>query len=105
MCVHNGTYSEVILMESNLVKVGMREFRAHMPQYLLSSSPVAITRHGETMGFYIPTRHHPEQAELEALKQAAVQLEKLLVSNGLTVDELITEFRDLRAKKKGKEKS
>jgi hypothetical protein len=86
-------------MDSNVVKVGMREFRAHLPQYLLSSSPVAITRHGETMGFYIPTRHHPEQAELEALKQAAVQLEKLLVSNGLTVDELVAEFRDLRAKK------
>lgn len=84
---------------ANVVKVGMREFREHLPQYLLSSSPVAITRHGETMGFYIPTRHHPEQADLEALKQATLQLEKLLALNGLTVDELVTEFRALREKK------
>lgn len=87
-------------METNVVKVGMREFREHLPQYLLSASPVAITRHGETMGFYIPTRHHPEQAELDALKQAALQLEELLISNGLTVDELVTEFRTLRNKKR-----
>ena len=87
-------------METNVVKVGMREFREHLPHYLLSSAPVAITRHGETMGFYIPTRHHPEQAELESLKEAALQLEKLLVSNGVTVDELVAEFRALRRKKK-----
>jgi hypothetical protein len=87
-------------METNVLKVGMREFRAHLPQYLLSALPVAITRHGETMGFYIPTRHHPEGAELEALKQAAIQLEKLLAANGLTVEELVTEFKELRKKKK-----
>jgi hypothetical protein len=87
-------------METNIVKVGMREFREHLPQYLLSSTPVAITRHGETMGFYIPTRHQPEQAELESLKQVALQLEKLLISSGVTVDELVAEFRALRGKKK-----
>ncbi|HVV69111.1 MAG TPA: type II toxin-antitoxin system Phd/YefM family antitoxin [Gammaproteobacteria bacterium] len=91
-------------MEPNVVKVGMREFRSHLPQYLLSSSPIAITRHGETMGFYIPTRHHPELAELEALKQAASQLEKLLVSKGVTVDELIAEFNHLRGRKRKEER-
>ena len=89
-------------METNVVKIGIREFREHLPQYLLSSSPVAITRHGETMGFYIPTRHRPEQADLDALKQAALQLDSLLISHGLSVDDLITEFRTLQKKKKGK---
>lgn len=88
-------------MDTHVSKVGMREFRAHLPQYLLSDSPVAITRHGETLGFYIPARHHPPQeAELKALKQATFELEKLLVSNGLTVDEVVAEFRALRKKKK-----
>ena len=81
-------------METSIVKVGIREFRKHLPQYLLlSSAPVAITRHGETMGFYIPTRHQPNKAELESLKQAALQLEALLVSSGVTVEELVSEFR------------
>ncbi len=83
-------------MDTNLVKVGMREFRAHLPQYLMTSLPVAITRHGETIGFYIPARHHHEKADLDALKQAALSLEKLLLSNGITEEELFAEFRALR---------
>lgn len=88
-------------MHINLTKVGMREFRAHLSQYLFTSSPVAITRHGETIGFYIPARHHPEKAELEALKQAALQLEKMLNAQGISEDELASEFRALRAGKSG----
>lgn len=57
---------------------------------------VAITRHGETVGYYIPTRHHTENSELNALKDAAHQLEKLLKSHGITENELLTEFRTLR---------
>ena len=41
-------------MESNVVQVGMREFQAHLPQYVLSSSQVVITKYGEIIGFYIP---------------------------------------------------
>ncbi len=86
-------------METNITKVGLREFRANLPQYLTTSAPVAITRHGETIGFYIPARHHHETAELEALKQAALNLEKLLLSNGITEEELFADFRALRGKK------
>jgi hypothetical protein len=86
-------------MDTNLIKIGMREFREHMPQYLKSTSPVAITRHGETVGFYIPT-HHPEKTDLEELKNAAKQLDKLLLSKGFTEEELLSEFRSLRESKK-----
>ncbi|MBV8802204.1 MAG: hypothetical protein JO131_04440 [Gammaproteobacteria bacterium] len=37
----------------SILKVGIRKFREHLPQYLMTSSPV-VTRHGETIGFYIP---------------------------------------------------
>ena len=83
-------------MDTNIVKVGMREFRAHLPQYLMTSLPVAITRHGETIGFYIPARHHHDKVELDALKQAALNFERLLLSNGITEDELFADFRALR---------
>lgn len=89
-------------MATSVLKVGMREFRAHLPQYLQASTAVAITRHGETIGFYIPTRHHPEKVELDLLKQAAMQLEKLLSSHGVTEDELLAEFRALREVEKEK---
>lgn len=80
-------------MSANITKVGIREFREHLPQYLLDSSPVAITRHGETVGFYIPARHHIQDKELAALKHAAAQLEDLLVKHGINEDELLTEFK------------
>jgi PHD/YefM family antitoxin component YafN of YafNO toxin-antitoxin module len=81
---------------TNVIKVGMKEFRSHLNQYLLTSKPVAITRHGETVGYYIPTRHHTEKSELDELKHAALQLEKLLKSHGISENELLTEFRTLR---------
>jgi len=86
----------------DIMKVGMREFRAHLPQYLMTSMPVAITRHGETIGFYIPARHHHDEADLDALKQAALKLEKLLLSKSITEDELFADFRTLRKEEKKK---
>ena len=39
------------------LKVGIREFRDKLASYLLESDvPVAITRHGDTVGYYIPAR-------------------------------------------------
>jgi hypothetical protein len=87
---------------TNVIKVGMREFRSHLPQYLLTSNPVAITRHGETLGYYIPTRHHVKKSDLDELKEVGRQLEKLLIKHGVTEDELLTEFRELRKKRQSK---
>lgn len=88
-------------MSANIVKVGIREFREHLPQYLMKASPVAVTRHGETIGFYIPARHHhPDKMQLEALKQAAENLEKLIAESGISEEELFAEYRTL--KKNGK---
>ena len=36
-------------------KVGIREFRENLSTYLESKTPVAITRHGATIGIYLPT--------------------------------------------------
>mgnify|MGYP000147279429 CR=1 FL=1 len=87
-------------MEKNIVKVGIREFRAHLPEYLMTTTPVAITRHGETIGFYIPTRHHPDKDDLNSLKEAAIKLEKLLQAQGITEEELLADFRALSKEKK-----
>jgi hypothetical protein len=51
-------------------RVGIREFRENLSSYLESKTPVAITRHGATIGIYLPTRPKPSQAELEAFRIA-----------------------------------
>jgi PHD/YefM family antitoxin component YafN of YafNO toxin-antitoxin module len=78
----------------------MREFRANLQQYLLMSSPVSITRHGETVGYYIPTRTHSEEAsDLYSLKQAAAKLDQLMAAHGITEEAIVSEFKELKAKR------
>ena len=58
-------------------KVGIREFRSGLANYIASEVPVAVTRHGQTVGFFIPT-HGQADADVMALKQAAADLERLV---------------------------
>jgi len=95
-CVH--TANEAHAME--LVKVGIREFRERLAAYLLDSdTPVAITRHGDTVGYFIPARRKRSATEKEALKKAAAQLDAMLAAKGITEDELASEFKRRRARK------
>lgn len=51
-------------------KVGIREFRAGLAEFIASSKPVAVTRHGQTIGYFIPT-HGQGDADIAALKKAS----------------------------------
>ena len=95
LCNHEYTIMELVM--TALLKVGMREFRAHLQQYILTSSPVAITRHGETVGYYIPTKSHAENSDIAALKQAAMKLDNLLSEYGLSEKELFSDFQELKS--------
>ncbi len=77
-------------------KVGIREFRENLSAYLESKQPVAITRHGATIGIYVPTRPKPSQAELEAFRVAGETMQELIAAAGTTTDELVKDFKKLR---------
>ncbi len=79
-----------------LAKIGMREFRDNLAKYLNSNQPVAVMRHGQTVGYFLPTQQPPTDGELEGLKTAAAKLDALLQEAGVTEDMLVTEFRQLR---------
>jgi len=78
------------------VRVGIREFREKLSSFLESSTPVAITRHGETVGFYLPARRKHREADLEALRRAGEQLDAMIAAAGATEDELAEDFKKLR---------
>jgi PHD/YefM family antitoxin component YafN of YafNO toxin-antitoxin module len=83
------------------VRVGIREFRENLATYLLeSSSPVAITRHGDTIGYYIPARRTRSEGDRLALKDAAGRLAAMLADRGVSEDELLQDFKRLRAAKR-----
>ena len=77
-------------------KVGIREFRENLASYLESQTPVAITRHGTTIGIYVPTRPKPSAAELEALRVAGEKLDEMIAAAGTSEDELMEDFKQLR---------
>lgn len=77
-------------------KVGIREFRENLASYLESKSPVAITRHGATIGIYVPTKAKPTQADLEALRVAGEKMQALIAASQTTEDELLQDFKKLR---------
>lgn len=80
-------------------KVGIREFRASLAEYIESSTPVAITRHGQTVGYFIPARGQNE-AELVALKQASQALDALLARHGgVDTEAVVADFKQVRRKK------
>jgi len=82
------------------IKVGIREFREKLASYVLESdTPVAITRHGDTVGYYIPARRKRSEAERSALREAASRLQKMLEAEGISEEEVITDFKRWRAGK------
>ncbi len=81
-----------------LIHVGVREFREDLAEYLDAPSPVAITRHGQTVGYYVPARGKVNEQELAALKEAVSQLAALLAEHGITEGEVVREFRARRAR-------
>ena len=68
------------------IKVGVREFRKRIASFLESDTPVAVTRRGETLGVYVPTRpkhpgasKQPKTADISELKAASNRLAEALL--------------------------
>ncbi len=57
---------------------------------------MAITRHGGTIGYYIPARRKRTDADRTALKEAASKLQDILASQGISEDEVIEDFKQWR---------
>lgn len=76
-------------------KLGIREFRMELAGVIASGAPVAVTRHGHTVGYFIPTRG-PVEAELVALKKASKTLDRMLAARGVDVEAVAAEFKVAR---------
>ena len=78
------------------IRIGVREFRENLAGYLESGTPLAIMRHGETLGFYIPAQKRNRKAELVAMRAAAKELDDMIASWGASEDELMEEYKGIR---------
>ena len=73
----------------------MRELRENLTGYLESGRPLAITRHGETLGFFIPAEKRSPRAEVEEMR-AAKKLDAMIAEWGASEDQLIQEYTQIR---------
>ena len=78
------------------VRVGIRELRDKLASYVESTVPIEVTRHGQTIGFYVPVHKRPGQAEREALLEAGRRMQAELARLGLTEEELAADFKRWR---------
>lgn len=85
-------------------KVGIREFRENLASYLESKTPVAITRHGTTIGVYIPTKPQPSEADLKAFRVASEKMQAVIAAAGVNEAELLEDFRRLRRERRARQR-
>ena len=70
-------------------RVGIREFRDHATQYLAGDEVLAIERHGQPVGLFIPTgTHHREEDFRQALDRLQETVEQVLAETGMSEEEL-----------------
>ena len=69
---------------------------AGLAEYIASDKPVAVTHHGQTVGFFIPTPGQAE-ADMAAFKQAWAELDHMLADRAIDVEEVASEFKAARA--------
>src|SRR5208282_3889626 len=87
VCTSMCTLGAVRSRAMTTIKVGVREFRERIATFLESDTPVAVTRRGETLGVYVPTRRKSsanrkaqKTADISELKAASNRLAEALVS-------------------------
>jgi len=80
-------------------KAGVREFRSNVGKYIDSAEPIEVSRHGQTVGYFVPVHKKSEKADLGAFMIAARKVEALLSDCEIDEEELIQEFKQLRKNK------
>jgi hypothetical protein len=78
------------------LRVGIREQREKLSDYLEFSVPIEVTRHGQTIGFYIPVLKRANQSERDAMLDAGRRMQDELIRLGITEEELVTDFKNWR---------
>ena len=86
-------------------RVGIREFRDNLATYLLEADrPMAITRHGDTVGYFIPARRKRTEAEKAAFAEASAKWQEMLAAAGVDEDEAMEDFKCWRRNERKQER-
>ena len=79
-----------------LKTIGIREFREKLAEHISSDTPLAITRHGFTVGYYRPAHRPISETDRQALEDATQRFHELLEAHGIDPEDLIQDYKALR---------
>jgi hypothetical protein len=82
--------------------IAVAEFREKFAEHLMSPEPIAITKHGLTVGYYIPTHHSVSQDSEKALEDATKRLATMFAARSIDPEDLIKDAIALRKEDKRK---
>ena len=75
--------------------VGIREFRATLAEYIDADTPVTVTRHGQTVGLFVPLRR-PSAEDVQRVQAAAAKVREAMPLSEDEVEEMVADFNTLR---------
>jgi PHD/YefM family antitoxin component YafN of YafNO toxin-antitoxin module len=82
------------------IEVGVREFREKLADYILhNDKPVAVTRHGSTVGYFIPTQAERGLEKLLTLRAAGAAVDAMLAkaqAGEAEIEAIVAEFSSAR---------
>ena len=78
------------------VRVGIHELRARLASHLETATPIEVTRHGRTVGLYVPLPQESDLSKQERRLEAGRLMQAELQQLGLTEEELAADFKDWR---------
>jgi hypothetical protein len=84
------------LENTQFTKMGIREFRNQLTKNNDDNEAFAVTRHGKTVGYYIPVPVNETYEDLNSLKQALSRMSNFLKEKGISEDEIVQDFDNLR---------
>jgi hypothetical protein len=76
---------------ASLKHIGVREFRDHATTYLSGSDPIAVSKHGRVIGFYIPLDRDDDELR-RAIAKLSQSVRQVLDESGMSEDELVELF-------------
>jgi hypothetical protein len=77
------------------IEVEIRASEAELENYISSGTPVAVTRGGKTVGYFIPAIW-PKAADVAALTEAGDAFDHTVGAQDIDIEEIVAEFDALR---------
>ncbi len=78
-------------------QIGIRAFQQDLAEYINNSSPVTITCHGQTVGYFLPAQKNKPAAGAAVLREGAA-LDAVLADQQVNIEEIVQECKQLRKK-------